>query len=58
MANYHHGVRVVEVNDGTRSISAVSTSIVGMICTAEDADATTFPLNTAVLITDVLAALG
>jgi phage tail sheath protein FI len=58
MANYHHGVRVVEVNDGTRSISTVSTSIVGMICTAEDADATTFPLNTAVLITDVLAALG
>lgn len=58
MANYHHGVRVVEVNDGTRSISTVSTSIVGMICTAEDADATTFPLNTAVLITDVLAAIG
>ncbi|MBK4725073.1 phage tail sheath protein [Erwinia sp. MYb375] len=58
MANYHHGVRVVEVNDGTRSISTVSTSIVGMICTAEDADATTFPLNTAVLITDVLAAVG
>lgn len=58
MANYHHGVRVVEVNDGTRSISTVSTSIVGMICTAEDADATTFPLNKAVLITDVLAALG
>ncbi len=58
MANYHHGVRVVEVNDGTRSISTVSTSIVGMICTAEDADATTFPMNKAVLITDVLAALG
>ncbi|MFK8257774.1 phage tail sheath protein [Erwinia sp. AnSW2-5] len=58
MANYHHGVRVVEVNDGTRSISTVSTSIVGMICTAEDADANTFPLNKAVLITDVLAALG
>ncbi|WP_456311197.1 phage tail sheath protein [Serratia proteamaculans] len=58
MANYHHGVCVVEVNDGTRSISTVSTSIVGMICTAEDADATTFPLNTAVLITDVLAAVG
>lgn len=58
MANYHHGVRVVEVNDGTRSISTVSTSIVGMICTAEDADTTAFPLNKAVLITDVLAALG
>lgn len=58
MANYHHGVRVVEVNDGTRTISTASTSIVGMICTADDADATTFPLNKAVLITDVLAAAG
>ena len=29
-----------------------------MVCTAEDADAATFPLNTPVLITDVLAASG
>ncbi|CAH0165591.1 Putative prophage major tail sheath protein [Erwinia aphidicola] len=58
MANYHHGVRVVEINDGTRSISTVSTSIVGMVCTAADADATVFPLNTPVLITDVQAAVG
>lgn len=57
MANYHHGVRVVEINDGTRSISTVSTSIVGMVCTAADADATVFPLNTPVLITDVQAAV-
>lgn len=58
MADYHHGVRVVEINDGTRVISTVSTAIVGMVCTAEDADAATFPLNTPVLITDVLAASG
>ncbi|GAA3588801.1 phage tail sheath protein [Gibbsiella greigii] len=56
MGDYHHGVRVVEVNDGTRVISTVSTAIVGMVCTADDADATAFPLNTPVLITDVLAA--
>lgn len=58
MSDFHHGVRVVEVNDGTRTISTVSTAIVGMICTAEDADATAFPLNTPVLLTNVQAAIG
>ncbi|MGQ5837751.1 phage tail sheath protein [Serratia sp. IR-2025] len=58
MGDYHHGVRVVEINDGTRVISTVSTAIVGMVCTAEDADAMVFPLDTPVLITDVLAASG
>ncbi|MFK5960519.1 phage tail sheath C-terminal domain-containing protein [Escherichia coli] len=28
--DYHHGVRVVEVNEGTRSITTVSTAIVGI----------------------------
>lgn len=58
MGDYHHGVRVLEINEGTRVISTVSTAIVGMVCTAEDADTTLFPLNTPVLITDVLAASG
>ncbi|HFF8432637.1 phage tail sheath protein [Serratia marcescens] len=58
MGDYHHGARVVEINDGTRVISTVSTAIVGMVCTAEDADASVFPLDTPVLITDVLAASG
>ncbi|SQC45100.1 phage tail sheath protein [Klebsiella pneumoniae] len=52
--DYHHGVRVVEVNDGTRSITTVSTAIVGMVCTGDDADASVFPLNKPVLLTDVL----
>lgn len=54
--DYHHGVRVVEVNEGTRSITTVSTAIVGMVCTGDDADAKMFPLNKPVLITDVLTA--
>ncbi len=37
--DYHHGVRVVEINEGTRSITTVSTAIVGMVCTGDDADA-------------------
>ncbi|WP_455871633.1 phage tail sheath protein [Serratia proteamaculans] len=58
MGDYHHGVRVVEINDGTRVISTVSTAIVGMVCTGKDADPKVFPLNTPVLITDVIAAAG
>ncbi|HGT0430075.1 TPA: phage tail sheath protein [Yersinia enterocolitica] len=56
--DYHHGVRVIEINEGTRPIRTVSTAVVGMVCTSDDADATLFPLNTPVLLTDVLAASG
>lgn len=56
--DYHHGVRVVEVSDGTRTIRTVSTAVIGMVCIAEDADADTFPLNEPVLITNVNAAIG
>ncbi|HEJ7249048.1 phage tail sheath protein [Serratia marcescens] len=56
--DYHHGVRVQEINEGTRTITTVSTAIVGMVCTGDDADAKAFPLNTPVLLTDVLAASG
>lgn len=56
--DYHHGVRVTEVTEGTRTITTVSTAIVGMVCTGPDADATTFPLDTPVLITNVQSAVG
>lgn len=56
--DYHHGVRVVEINDGTRPIRTVSTAIVGMVCTADDADPKQFPLNTPVLLTDIRSAVG
>ncbi len=56
--DYHHGVRVIEISEGTRPIRTVSTAVVGMVCTSDDADPTLFPLNTPVLLTDVLAASG
>lgn len=56
--DYHHGVRVVEVNEGTRTTRTVSTSVIGMVCTASDADALTFPLNKPILITNVLASIA
>jgi phage tail sheath protein FI len=54
--DYHHGVRVVEINQGTRPIRTVSTAIVGVVVTSEDADATAYPLDTPVLITNVVSA--
>lgn len=58
MDQYHHGVRVVEVTGGTRPIRTVATAILGIVCTAEDADATVFPLNKPVLLTDVRGAIA
>lgn len=58
MSEYHHGVRIVEINEGTRPIRTVATAVVGMVCTASDADPAVFPLDTPVLLTDVLTASG
>ncbi|HZH44266.1 MAG TPA: phage tail sheath protein [Lysobacter sp.] len=57
-SSYHHGVRVVEINNGARHIRMVSTAVVGVVCTASDADATAFPLNKPVLLTDLRGALA
>ncbi|MDM3387187.1 phage tail sheath protein [Citrobacter sp. Cb011] len=58
MSDFHHGIEVVEINDGTRTISTVSTAVVGMVCTARDADAGAFPLNELVLITNPQSAIA
>ncbi|MCU1717432.1 phage tail sheath protein [Pseudomonas sp. 5P_3.1_Bac2] len=57
-ADYHHGVRVIEINEGSRPIRTVATAVVGLVATAADADASVFPLNKPVLLTDVLTASG
>jgi phage tail sheath protein FI len=58
MADYLHGVRVIELNDGTRPIRTIPTAVIGMVCTADDADATVFPFDTPVLLTNVQTAIG
>lgn len=55
---YHHGLRVIEINEGTRPIRTIATAVQGLIATAEDADADKFPLNTPVLITNIQAAVA
>lgn len=58
MSDFHHGVKVLEINDGTRTISTVSTAVIGMVCTGSDADAKAFPLNEPTLITNVQSAMA
>ncbi|MCK3655817.1 phage tail protein [Pasteurellaceae bacterium Macca] len=55
---YLHGVRVLELTDGTRPIKSIATGVIGVVVTANDADATVFPLNEPVLITDPLSAIA
>ncbi|MDP3229373.1 MAG: phage tail sheath subtilisin-like domain-containing protein [Acidovorax sp.] len=56
IADFHHGVRVTEVTDGTTSLRLVSTAIIGLVATASDADAAAFPLNKPVLFTSIAKA--
>ena len=56
--DYHHGVRVIEINEGVRPIRTVATAIIGIVCTGSDADPDFFPLDTPVLITSVHGAIG
>lgn len=55
---YHHGVRVFEVDEGGATIRVVSTAIIGLVATATDADADAFPLDTPVLLTNPAGAIG
>ncbi|WP_349817153.1 phage tail sheath subtilisin-like domain-containing protein [Acidovorax sp. SUPP2825] len=56
MADFHHGVRVTEVTEGTTSLRLVSTAIIGLVATASDADAAAFPLDKPVLFTSIAKA--
>lgn len=48
---YLHGVEVLEIETGARTMRAVATSVIGIVGTAPFADAAKFPLDTPVLIT-------
>lgn len=45
-----HGVEVIDIDAGPRPVRTVRSSVIGLIGTAPQADATAFPLNTPVLI--------
>ncbi len=45
LKNRHHGVTPIAEHGSVRPITDLSSAIIGMVCTAEDADAQAFPLN-------------
>lgn len=47
--SFLHGVQVVDVSDGDRTVTVASTSVIGIVGTAPNADPNVFPLNTPVL---------
>lgn len=51
MAEFLHGVQVVNIDGGSRSIAVASTSVIGIVGTAPRADKIAFPYNTPVLVT-------
>ena len=53
-----HGIKTNLLQTGARPINPVSTAIIGMVCTASDADADIFPLDRPVLVADVRSAIG
>lgn len=56
--DYHHGVRVIEINEGRRPIRTIATAIIGLVATGSDADVAAFPLDKPVLLTNVRAAIA
>ena len=56
MSDLVHGLEVLEVDDGIRTITTVRSSVVGLVGTMPDADPAKLPLNTPVLVTGQRAA--
>lgn len=54
----HHGVSVTETTTLSMLIRDIETSVIGVVCTADDADPAAFPLDTPTLITRVNDVLG
>lgn len=58
MPPYHHGITIVEASEGARPLTTISTSVIGIVATGDDADAATFPLNAVTEISNIEAAIG
>lgn len=54
---YLHGVRVNEITEVIRTLTVSSTSVIGLVATADDADPDTFPLNKPTLLTGITSSV-
>lgn len=55
---FHHGVEVLEIDDGVRPLTTARSSIIGLVGTAPAANASAFPLDTPVLLVTPRSAAG
>lgn len=55
---YLHGVNLIEINQGNRPIKTISTAVIGIVATADDADTSVYPLDTPVLLTRPSTGIG
>ncbi|MEY0303997.1 phage tail sheath subtilisin-like domain-containing protein [Providencia manganoxydans] len=58
MSDFFHGVEVRETTKVSTLIRDIQTAVIGVVCTAEDADADVFPLDKPVLITRINSVIG
>lgn len=50
MSEFLHGVEMIYLENTEKKIEVLAASVIGLVATADDADAETFPLNTPVLV--------
>lgn len=48
--SYNHGVKINEVDTGAQAVRTVSSSVIGIVGTAPEADASAFPLGVPVMV--------
>ncbi|QIK38259.1 hypothetical protein GWK36_10035 [Caldichromatium japonicum] len=48
---FHHGVEIVDIDDGLRPIQTARSSVIGVVGTAHDATDAAVPLHTPILLT-------
>ena len=54
--NFYHGVEVIEAAGGARPVATVRSSVIAAVGAADNAQATDFPLNTPVLVSNAAEA--
>jgi phage tail sheath protein FI len=55
---FHHGLKFAESTEARRYLATAATAVIGLVAVAADADATAFPADTPVLVTDLRAAIA
>jgi uncharacterized protein len=57
---YHHGVKVIEASEGARTLTTISTAVIGLVATGFGLglDAAYFPVNRPVLVTNFATAIS